>query len=91
MEAYGHGKTLGEGSGKLLLKSLINCDLLMSQQSLFKMCMKSNAQAAMLLTFDLNLLTKVWRVLDGNNSLTKNFSEFMKLAEIVVMHRVHGG
>jgi len=36
MEAYGHGKTLGKGSGKLLLKPLIARDLLMSQHGLFK-------------------------------------------------------
>lgn len=86
METYGHGKVLGVGSDKLLLPPLINRDLLMSQRGLFKMCMKSNARAAMLPPFDLNPLTKVWRVLDGNNSLTKNFSEFIKLAEIAVTH-----
>lgn len=40
----------------------------------------------MLPPFDLNPLTKVWRVHDGNNNLTKNFFEFIKLDEIVVTH-----
>jgi len=86
MDAYGHGKILGQGDDKLLLPPLINRDLVMSQRGLFKMCMKSNARAALLPPFDLNPLTKVWRVLDGNNSLTKNFSKFIKLAEIAVTH-----
>jgi len=86
MEAYGHGKVLGSGSEKLLLPPLINRDMLMSQRGLFRVCMKSNARAAMLPPFDVNPLTKVWRVLDGNNSLTKNFTEFIKLAEIAVTH-----
>jgi len=40
----------------------------------------------MLLSFDVNPLTNVWHVLDGNNSLTLNFGEFIKLAELVVVH-----
>ena len=49
--------------------------------------MKSNARAAMLPPFDVNPLTKVWRVLHSNiNSLTKNFTKFIKLAEIAVIH-----
>jgi len=86
VDAYGHGKTLGSGSEKLLLKPLIDRDQLMSQRGLFKVCMKSNARAALLPPFDVNPLTKVWRVLHSNNSLTKSFSEFIKLAEIAVTH-----
>ena len=74
MEAYRHGKILGFGNEKVLLPPLINRDQLMSQRGLFKVCMKSNARAAMLPPFDVNPLTKVWRVLHSNNSLTKNFT-----------------
>jgi hypothetical protein len=48
--------------------------------------MRSNARSVMLPPLDVNPLTKVWRVLDGNNHLTQNFSEFIKLAQIVVIH-----
>jgi len=86
MEAYWHRKVLGSEFNKLILPPLINCDLLMLQCDLFKTCMKSNARVVMFLPFDLNPFTKVWRVFDGNNNLIKNFSEFIKLTEIVVTH-----
>jgi hypothetical protein len=86
MDTYGHGKILGEGEKKLLIPALLDRDALMSQRGLFKTCMKSNARAAMLPPYDVNPLTKVWRVLDSNNSLTQNFGEFLKLAEMAVVH-----
>lgn len=86
MDTYGHGKILGEGEKKLLIPVLLDRDALMSQRGLFKTCMKSNARAAMLPPYDVNPLTKVWRVLDNNNSLTQNFGEFLKLAKMAVVH-----
>lgn len=86
MDAYGHGKILGSGDKKLLITPVINRDALISQRALFKICMKSNSQSAMLPPYDINPLTKVWRVLDGNHNLTQNFGEFLKLAEIAVIH-----
>jgi hypothetical protein len=86
MDTYGHGKILGEGDNKILIPPLIDCGALISERALFKTCMKSNCRTAMLPPFDANPLTKVWRVLDSNNSLTQNFSEFLKLAEMAVVH-----
>jgi len=86
MDTYGHGRILGEGDKKLLIKPLIDRDALMAQRSLFKTCMKSNSRADMLPPYDVNSLTKVWHVLDSNNSLTQNFSEFIKLAEMAIVH-----
>jgi len=86
LDAYGHGKILGEGEQKLMIKPLINRDAIMSQRSLFKTCMKSNSRTAMLPPFDVNPLTKIWWVLDSNNSLTQNFGEFLKLAEMAMVH-----
>jgi hypothetical protein len=86
MDTYGHGKILGEGDKKLLIPPMIDRETLISQRALFKTCMKSNSRAAMLPPYDVNPLTKVWRVLDSNNSLTQNFGEFLKLAEMVVVH-----
>lgn len=86
MDTYGHGKILGEGENKLLVTPLINRDALISQRALFKTCMKSNSRTAMLPPFDVNPLTKIWRVLDSNNNLTQNFGEFLKLAEMALVH-----
>jgi len=86
MEAYSHGKILGEGDKKLLIRPLINRDALMSQRGLFKTCMKSNSRAVMLPPHDVNPLTKIWRVLDSNNSLMQNFGEFLKHAEMEMVH-----
>lgn len=36
--------------------------------------------------YDVNALTKVWRVVDSNNNLMLNFGEFMKLAEMAIVH-----
>lgn len=86
MDVYGHAKILGEGEGKLLIKPIIDRDALISQRALFKTCMKSNSRTAMLPPYDVNPLTKIWRVLDSNNSLTENFGEFLKLAEMALVH-----
>lgn len=86
MDAYGHGKVVDTGETKHFIQPLISRDQLMSQRSLFKTCMKSNARAALMPPFDLNPLTRVWRVLDGNSSLCQSFSEFLKLAELAVTH-----
>lgn len=86
MDMYGHGRILGEGEKKLLIKPLIDRDALISQRALFKTCMKSNSRAAMLPPYDINPLTKVWRVLQSNHNLTQNFGEFLKLAEIALVH-----
>lgn len=86
MDAYGHGKTLDTGEAKHMIQPLIDREQLMCQRGLFKTCMKSNARMALMPPFDMNPLTRVWRVLDGNNTLTQSFSEFIKLAELAVTH-----
>lgn len=86
MDTYGHGKILGEGENKIMIPGLIDRDALISHCSLFKTCMKSNSRTAMLPPYDINPLTKVWRVLQSNHNLAQNFGEFLKLAEIAVVH-----
>jgi len=86
MDAYNHGKIVGEGKKKLLVPSLIDQDALISQWSLFKTYMKSNSRAATLPSFDVNPLIKIWRVLDSNNNLIQNFGEFLKLAKMAVVN-----
>lgn len=48
--------------------------------------MKSNSRTAVLPPYDVNSFTKIWRVLDSNNNLTKTFGEFLKLAEMAVVY-----
>jgi len=37
-------------------------------------------------TFLVNLLTKLWRTLDGNSALANTFNQYVKLAEIAIIH-----
>lgn len=50
--------------------------------------MKSNSRNAMLPPFDVNPLTKIWRVLDSNNNLMQSFGEFLKLAEMALVYLI---
>lgn len=54
MDNYCHGKILGDGDGKLLIPAILDRELLMSQRSLFKTCMRSNCRSAMLPPYDMN-------------------------------------
>ena len=72
---------------------MLDSFLLDSEQPLFKMAMMANARAAMdMLAINgpshqfVNPLTKLWRVLDANSSLGKNFGEYVKLAQIAMIH-----
>lgn len=84
MDTYYHKKILEEGDKKMLIKLLIDHDALMSQRGLFKACMKSSSRFTMLPLYNVNPLKKVWHRLDIN--LTQNFDEFLKLAEMAVVH-----
>lgn len=57
-----------------------------SQQSMFKMPMKSNSKATMLLPYDMNPLTYSWRTVNASRLLTHFIAEYVKLAEIAVVH-----
>ena len=48
--------------------------------------MLSNTRAAMEPPFDCNLLTRLWKGLDATICLAHHFSEYMKLAEMAIVH-----
>jgi hypothetical protein len=48
--------------------------------------MKSNAMHAMEPPFDTNPLMKLWRTLDANRALVAQFPEYLKLAQIGMVH-----
>lgn len=86
MDYYGHGKIIGKDNDKVLVPALVDRERLLSQQGLFKLAMRSNAHSAMEPPFDTNPLTRIWKTLDASSCLTHHFSEFMKLAEVAVIH-----
>jgi hypothetical protein len=55
-----------------------------SEQGYFKIAMINNHAAAMLPTFDINPLTRLWRVLDAASVCL--YPEYRKLAKIAVTH-----
>jgi hypothetical protein len=86
MDYYGHGKIIGKDSDKIHVLALVDRMRLLAQQGLFKLAIRSNARSAMEPPFDTNPLTCIWMTLDASSYLTHHFSEFMKLAEVAVIH-----
>lgn len=90
---YEEPKWIGEGESRRLVPAVLDTFLLEAQQPLFKIAMIANAHAAMELPplnapihQIVNPLTKLWRTLDANSALGKNFSEYLKLAKIAMVH-----
>jgi len=90
---YGEPKWIGEGEKRRCVPPLLDNSLLESEQPLFKIAMIANAHTAMTLppltatsNQIVNPLTKLWRTLDANSSLGKNFGEYIKLAQIAMVH-----
>jgi hypothetical protein len=84
---YGESKWIMEGDeNKQLVPAVLDCFQLEVQQPLFKLAILSNAQAAMESLDTLNPLTRLWQMLDANTALAKSFSEYVKLAQIAMIH-----
>ena len=90
---YYEPKWIGEDEQKRCVPAVLDKFLLESEQPIFKIAMIANAHAAMELPplnapahQLVNPLTKLWRTLDGNSSLGKNFGEYLKLAQIAIVH-----
>jgi len=86
-------KWIGEGDNKRFVPTILDKFLLESEQPLFKIALMTNAPIAMELPplnapahLLVNLLTKLWRTLDINTVLGKNFGEYIKLAQIAMIH-----
>lgn len=65
---------------------LIDRELLITQERISKTAMRAKSPTAMKLPFVHNPLTSLWHTLDVASCLTKEFSEYFKLAEIAVVH-----
>ena len=90
---YGEPRCIGKGENKRFIPAMLEKFLLESEQPLFKIAMIANAHASMELPplhapahQLVNPLTKLWRTLDANSSLGKNFGEYLKLAQIAMVH-----
>jgi len=84
---YGEPKWIGEGDDKRLIPAVLDCFQLELQQHLFKLSMLSNSMAALEdPNMAVNPLTRLWRVIDANTSLSKEIPEYVKLAEIAMIH-----
>jgi hypothetical protein len=85
-EYFGQPRWIGAAENKRLVAPVLDCFQLELQQPLFKLSMASNAMAAMEPPFHTNPLTKLWRTLDANNALVAHFPEYVKLAQIAMVH-----
>ena len=82
---YAESKTLKpevKGIDPVVIPLLLSAHLLDSQQSLFKLSMKSNAANAMREPMDQNPLTLIWRTISTSKVLSSSFLEYLKLSEI---------
>jgi hypothetical protein len=85
-EHLGQPRWIGESENKRLVAPVLDCFQLELQQPLFQLSMVSNAMAAMEPPFQVNPLTKMWRTLDANTALVAHFPEYLKLAQIAMVH-----
>jgi hypothetical protein len=83
---YGQPKWIGESDKQKLIPPLLDCYNLGLQQPLFKLSMISNSMAMLEPPFDLNPLTRLWRMLDANTALVGEVSEYIKLAQLAMVH-----
>jgi len=85
-KSFGEPRWISKEEGNKLVPPVLDCSLLELQQPMFKLAMFSNSMATMEPLFLVNLLTKLWRALDANSALAKTFSEYVKLAQIAMIH-----
>jgi len=83
---YGYGRIMGKKDVQVLVPALIDRELLMTQQRIFKTAMRANSPTAMQPPFVLNPLNNLWRTLDATSCLIGEFLEYFKLAEMAVVH-----
>jgi hypothetical protein len=83
---YCQPKWVGEEDKKRLVAPILDSFQLELQQPLFKLSMRSNSMAACEPPYLFNPLTKLWRMLDANSALAAQFPEYIKLAQIAMVH-----
>lgn len=65
---------------------LLTCGNWDAQQGLFKLCMKSNCDAAMDPPYSTNYFNHLWKMLTNTQLLCPSFPKFMKLIEIAMVY-----
>ena len=67
------------------LDAMLSPTTLDMQTSLFRQCMKENAETMMKKPFTTNPVTRMWLCIDGNSYLRHSLSEFLKVAELGIV------
>ncbi|KAG0595346.1 hypothetical protein M758_UG159400 [Ceratodon purpureus] len=83
---YCEPKEVQDGDKTRLVPPLLDRWKLQNQQSMFKTAMMSNSERACEPPFYCNPLSRIWRVLSANSLTSHMISEYIKLAEIAVVH-----
>ena len=91
---YGEPRSVVHDGVRIVAPSILDKYRLKSEQPLFKMAMVANSPWAMeppTIGLDaskplLNPVTKLWHCLDANSALLMSFLEYIKLAQIVLIH-----
>ena len=83
---YCNARVLGSGVDKEVILGILYRWSLDFQQGYFKTAMKSNAHAAMEPPYDINPVTRIWRTISASRVLSHGFPEYLKLAEIALVH-----
>jgi hypothetical protein len=79
------GKTHKVDIQVMMVGELFNASDLDCHPSMFKLTMKSNVAACMAPPFDLNPLTKMWRLVTISQVLSSSFQEYVKLVELAMV------
>jgi hypothetical protein len=53
--------------------------------SMLKLTVKTQAHKAMVEPFDVNLMTKLWTIINNNGLLIQKLNEYLKLVEITIV------
>jgi hypothetical protein len=88
-EFWGTAREVGKRRGREVVPGLLNPYELEMEQILFKNCMQSNSEEAMMPNangiFDENPLTKLWRLLGANEVLSGRTGQYNKLVEMAIV------
>jgi hypothetical protein len=83
-----YGKISTLNGQEVQVFEILNAGDLECQQGLFKLTMKSNAMACMAPPFDINLPTKMWRLVTTSHILITSFPKYVKLAKLAMVQVV---
>jgi hypothetical protein len=78
-------ETAKENETPKIQELLLSISKLDQQANMFKVTMESNAKTIMDAPFDVNPLTRLWKVIDASALLRHKLSEYFKVTEIAVV------